>query len=255
MSDLSKAALPFVIAAGAIGYLLGRYAPTWFSSTLGPKYLHPQQFTSAVMEYTLKVGMREHPALQELREATSKLPRAFMMSSPDEANFLGLLAKILDAKKVIEVGVYTGYGTLSIALGLPANGQILALDINEEYVAIGRPFWKKAGVEDKIQVKIAPATETLAKLLADGEAGTYDMAFVDADKPNYINYFEALLPLLRQGGVIVFDNMLWSGKVATNNNEPNTVALRRLNTILKNDPRVEIAMLVMADGVTIVRKK
>jgi len=177
-----------------------------------------------------------------------------MMSPPDEANFFGLLLRTMKATKVLEVGVFTGYGTLNMALALPKTGKLVAMDISSEYAAIGKPYWEKAGVSDIIQLVIAPATDTLAKLVKD-EAGTYDFAFVDADKSNYVNYLEAILPLLRPGGIIAFDNVLWHGSVLDPaNNSVDTIGIRTLNDKLKSDNRVEIAMVAMADGVTFVRK-
>jgi len=247
-----------IILVGALGYLLGKYGGSmvnfFYPKRSQAKFLEPPRFTSEVMQYAREIGLREHPALKELRLETAKHEKARMMSAPDEANFFTLLLKTIQANKVIEIGVFTGYGTLALALGLPKNGKVLALDVNAEWPAIGKPFWEKAGVSDKIQLKIAPASESLAQLVKD-ESGTFDFAFVDADKANYVNYLEALLPLLRPGGLIAFDNVLWHGKVVdTKSTDPDTVGIRALNVKLQNDPRVEIAMLTIADGVTFVRK-
>jgi caffeoyl-CoA O-methyltransferase len=167
-----------------------------------------------------------------------------------------LLAKLIGAKRCIEVGVFTGYSSLAVALALPEDGRILACDVSEQWTAIARKFWREAGVEHKIELKLQPAVRTLEQLLAAGEAGRYDFAFVDADKPAYDTYYELLLKLLRPGGLMALDNTLWSGAVANpNEREPNTVALRTLNDKLHRDERIDLSLLPVGDGLTIARKR
>jgi caffeoyl-CoA O-methyltransferase len=180
---------------------------------------------------------------------------AQMQISPDQAQFMQLLVKLIQAKKTLEVGVFTGYSSLWVALGLPDDGQIIACDVSEEYTSIARPFWKEAGVEPKIDLRLRPALETLDELLAGGQAGTFDFAFIDADKTNYDNYYERSLKLLRTQGLIAIDNTIWSGRVADpNENDSDTVALRKLNQKLHSDDRVTLSMLTIGDGLTLAMK-
>jgi predicted O-methyltransferase YrrM len=169
---------------------------------------------------------------------------------------MALLAKLIGAKRCIEVGVFTGYSSLAVALALPEDGRILACDVSEQWTAIARRFWREAGVEHKIELKLQPAARTLEQLLAAGEAGRYDFAFVDADKPAYDTYYELLLKLLRPGGLMALDNTLWSGAVANpNEREPNTAALRALNDKLHRDERIDLSLLPVGDGLTLARKR
>ena len=169
---------------------------------------------------------------------------------------MALLAKLVGAKRCIEVGVFTGYSSLAVALALPEDGRILACDVSEQWTAIARRFWREAGVERKIELKLQPAVRTLEELLAAGEAGRYDFAFVDADKPAYDTYYELLLKLLRPGGLMALDNTLWSGAVADpNEREPNAVALRALNDKLHRDERIDLSLLPVGDGLTLARKR
>ena len=206
--------------------------------------------------YLLSVTTREHPALARLRDATASLEWARMQIGPDQGQFMALLAKLAGAKRCIEIGVFTGYSSISIARALPEDGRIVACDVSEEWTAIARRYWKKAGVDSKITLRLGPAVETLDQLLAQGEAGRFDFAFIDADKGNYLAYYERCLKLLRAGGLIAVDNTLWSGEVANpGNQKPDTVSLRAFNEALHHDERVDMALLPIGDGVTLARKR
>ena len=169
---------------------------------------------------------------------------------------LQLLVQLLRAQKTLEVGVFTGYSALWVALGLPDNGQIIACDISEEYTSVGRRYWKEAGVDQKIDLRLGPGLETLDGLLKTAQAGTFDFAFIDADKTNYENYYERALQLLRSGGLIAIDNTIWSGKVADPDaKDADTLAIRRLNEKLQHDERVTLSMLTVGDGLTLAMKR
>jgi len=205
----------------------------------------------AIARYVVERGAREHPALGELRKATRPMPNAGMQISPDQGAFLALLVKMIGAKRCIEIGTYTGYSALAVALALPKDGRIVCCDISEEWTAVGKPFWKKAGVASKIDLRIGPALDTLGAL-----KGRFDFAFIDADKENYLPYYERCLALLRRGGVIAVDNVLWSGEVAKPKaKDALTRALRAFNDKVHADKRVDIAMLSVADGLTLLRKR
>jgi len=214
------------------------------------------QITDEIHRYLLAHSVREPEVLARLRAATASLPQAQMQIGPEQGQLMGLLARLVGAKRCIEIGVFTGYSSLAVALALPEDGRILACDVSEEWTAIARRFWREAGVEHKIELKLQPATRTLEQLLAAGETGRYDFAFIDADKPSYDTYYELLLKLLRPGGLIALDNTLWSGHVADpNNRDPNTVALRALNDKLHRDERVDLSLLPVGDGLTLARKR
>jgi predicted O-methyltransferase YrrM len=214
------------------------------------------QITDEIHRYLLAHSVREPEVLARLRAATASLPQAQMQIGPEQGQLMGLLARLVGAKRCIEIGVFTGYSSLAVALALPEDGRILACDVSEEWTAIARRFWREAGVEHKIELKLQPATRTLEQLLAAGESGRYDFAFIDADKPSYDTYYELLLQLLRPGGLIALDNTLWSGHVADpNNRDPNTVALRALNDKLHQDERVDLSLLPVGDGLTLARKR
>lgn len=208
-------------------------------------------------QYLHAHSLREHPAQVALREATHSHPHVVMQISPEQGQFMALLIKMLGAKRAIEVGVFTGYSALSVALAMPADGYLLACDINEEFTRIGKPFWKQAGVESRIDLQLAPALKTLDARLAAGEAGTYDFAFIDADKPSYDAYYERLLKLIRSGGVIAIDNVLWSGRVAepAAADDTETRALQTLNDKLHRDERIDLSLLPIGDGLTLARKR
>jgi predicted O-methyltransferase YrrM len=207
-------------------------------------------------DYVIEHSVREHPAQVELRRATSSHPYAMMQISPEQGQFMALLVRAIGARRCIEVGVFTGYSALTVALALPADGHILACDISDEYTRVGRPFWEAAGVANKIELKLAPAIETLQSRIAGGEAGTYDFAFIDADKGGYDAYYERCLDLLRPGGLIAIDNVLWSGHVARlPAKDADTAALQALNDKLHYDERVDLSLLPVGDGLTLARKR
>jgi len=206
-------------------------------------------------DYLLTHSLREHPEQIALREATRSHPRAGMQISPEQGQFMALLVKLLGARRALEIGVFTGYSALSVALALPADGRILACDISEEYTRIGRPYWERAGVAHKIDLRLAPALETLDAELAAGAAGRYDFAFIDADKTGYASYVERCLQLLRPGGLIAIDNVLWSGAVAQPARDEDTRALQALNERLHGDERIDLSMLPVGDGLTLARKR
>ena len=179
-----------------------------------------------------------------------------MQIGPDQGQLMQLLVQVLCAKKTLEVGVFTGYSALWVALGLPGDGRIVACDISEEYTAVARRYWKEAGMDKKIDLRLGPALETLDKLINAGQSGTFDFAFIDADKTNYENYYERSLQLLRAGGLIAIDNTIWSGRVADlNEQDKDTVAIRRLNEKLFSDERVTLSMLTVGDGLSLAMKR
>lgn len=206
--------------------------------------------------YILSVSLREGKVLRRLREETAGFPNPNMQISPDQGQFMALLLRIMGAKKVIEIGVFTGYSSLWMAGALPEDGLIIACDINEEYTAVARRYWQEAGVAHMIDLRLAPALETLDSLIADGETGTADFVFVDALKTEYRDYYERALHLLRPGGIIAIDNTLWDGKVADPGIEDAaTSALRELNAFLHGDDRIDLSLLPLADGLTLCRKR
>ena len=206
-------------------------------------------------KYLLDHSVREHAVLAELREATRTQKHAGMQIAPDQGQFMALLVKLIGARRTIEIGVFTGYSALSVALALPDDGKVLACDINDEYTRIGKPFWQQAGVAHKIDLRLKPAIETLDAELAAGAQGRYDFAFIDADKCGYDAYYERCLQLLRTGGLIAIDNTLWSGKVAHRADSDDTAALQALNDKLHRDERIDVSLLAIGDGVTLARKR
>jgi predicted O-methyltransferase YrrM len=209
----------------------------------------------ALYSYLLNHSVREHPALRELREATAGMPHAGMQISPEQGQFMALLVRLVNAMRTLEIGVFTGYSAMSVALALPSDGKIVACDVSEEWTAVARKHWAKAGVAGKIDLRLAPALQTLDKLIAEDAAGTFDFAFIDADKTNYLAYYERCLTLVRRGGLIAVDNTLWSGAVADpRNGERDTVAIRAFNDALHHDGRVEISLLPVGDGLTLALK-
>ncbi len=204
--------------------------------------------------YLLSVGVREPDVLRRLREETAALPNANMQIAPEEGAALAMLVRLIGARKVLEIGTFTGYSSTAMALALPADGRILCCDVSEEWTDIARRAWADAGVADRVELRLGPAVDTLDDLLAADEAGTFDLAFIDADKENYAAYYERALRLVRPGGLIAIDNVLWSGRVADPSvNDDNTVAIRELNAQIAADERVDVAMLPVADGLTLAR--
>jgi predicted O-methyltransferase YrrM len=212
--------------------------------------------TPELLDYTRRVTLREPDVARRLREETARLPDAQMQISPDQGQFMALLIHLLDARKTLEVGVFTGYSSLSVALALPDDGRIVACDVSEEWTAVAKRYWREAGVEQKIDLRLRPALQTLDDLIALGQGGSFDFAFIDADKANYSNYYERCLVLLRPGGLIAVDNVLWSGKVIDRAvKDADTRAIRTFNQQLKNDQRVWLSMLPVRDGLTLASKK
>ncbi len=205
-----------------------------------------------VRKYLLDHSLREPAAAAELRAATAKLPYAGMQISPEQGQLMALLVKLGGVKRAIEIGVFTGYSALTVALALPEDGHLLACDISDAYTRIGKPFWQQAGVSDKIELVIAPAQQTLDARLA----ASYDFAFIDADKTGYDAYYERCLKLLRVGGLIAIDNTLWGGSVARPAaGDADTAALQALNAKLHDDERIDLALLPLGDGLTLARKR
>ncbi|MBD1939259.1 class I SAM-dependent methyltransferase [Microcoleus sp. FACHB-68] len=209
-----------------------------------------------IYDYLLSASLREIGILHRLREETANHPYAMMQISPEQGQFMALIVQLLGAKKTLEVGVFTGYSSLTVALALPPDGKIIACDVSEEYTTIARRYWQEAGVAEKIDLKLAPALQTLDNLLAAGEAGTFDFAFIDADKENYDAYYERALQLVRTGGLIAIDNVLWGGRVADPQVQDNsTQAIRRLNEKLHQDERITLSLVPIADGLTLALKR
>jgi predicted O-methyltransferase YrrM len=205
--------------------------------------------------YLLDVSLREHPVMMQLRAVTREHAHANMQISPEQGQFMALLVNLAGARRTLEIGVFTGYSALAVALALPADGRIIACDVNEDYTAVARDFWKKAGVDHKIDLHLAPAIDTLDALIADGQAGCFDFAFIDADKTGYDAYYERCLTLLRRGGLIVIDNVLWGGSVARPAEDDDTAAIQALNRKLRDDERIDLSMLPVGDGLTLARKR
>ncbi len=206
--------------------------------------------------YILSASLREADVLRRLREETAEMPLAVMQIAPEQGQFMALIVELIGAKRTLEVGVFTGYSSLAVALALPDDGHITACDVSEEWTAIARRYWAEAGVAHKIDLRLAPAIETLDALLADGQAGSYDFAFIDAEKTEYAEYYERVLQLLRQGGLVAVDNVLWNGAVADPaNDEDDTNAIRAFNEKLLGDDRVSLSLLPLADGLTLARKR
>jgi len=206
-------------------------------------------------EYVLDNSLREHPAQAALREATRRHRYAGMQIAPEQGQFMAMLVKLLDARRTIEIGVFTGYSALAVALALPDDGRLLACDVSDEFTRIGRPFWEQAGVAHKIDLQLAPALDTLDARLTTGEAGHYDFAFIDADKSGYDAYYERCLRLVRPGGLIAVDNTLWGGDVARSARDADTAALQAFNRRLHGDERVDVSLLPFSDGLTLARKR
>jgi predicted O-methyltransferase YrrM len=207
-----------------------------------------------VYEYVLKASSREPEVLARLRKATAAVRMSEMQIGADQGQLMGLLVKLIGASRCIEVGTYTGYSALAVALALPPQGQLITCDVSAEWVNVGRPFWREAGVESRIDLRLKPAIETLDELLVKGEAGRFDFAFIDADKPNYIGYYERLLQLIRQGGLIAVDNTLGlSGAPIFSQDSESAKAMRIFNELVHYDERVDLAMLTVGEGLTLLR--
>jgi len=212
-----------------------------------------------IISYIENHSARLHPVQKELMEETFNIVNSNdskMLGAPEVLQMNQILMQTLNAKKVLDVGVFTGASSLAAALALPEGGKVIACDISEEFTSIGKTFWEKAGVSDKIDLHLRPATETLQELIDAGEEGTFDFAFIDADKPNYYNYYKMCLKLLRSGGIITVDNVLWSGKIVQEEiQDENTVALRKFNDAVAADEEVTVSMQNIGDGLSIIRKK
>lgn len=211
--------------------------------------------TDELREYILSVSLREHSLLESLRIETAKMPEAKMQISPDQGQFMAMLLCLMEARLVLEIGTFTGYSALSMALALPPDGLIIACDISDEYAKIARRYWSEAGVADRITLRLAPASKTLDDLLAEDRTDTFDAAFIDADKENYDLYFERCLALVRPGGLIMIDNVLRGGDSANSATESlSTQSIQALNRKLHSDPRVNLSLVPIGDGLTLVRK-
>ena len=213
------------------------------------------QITDDLYDYLLNANRPLPELFVSLREETAKMPNGGMQISTEQGHFMALLTRLLKAHKVLEVGVFTGYSALTVATALPEDGKLIACDVSHEWTSIGRKYWEDAGVAHKIDLRIAPALETLDALITEGHSGTFDFAFIDADKPNYDAYYERMLQLVRPGGLIAIDNTLWSGHVANpEKNDESTVALRALNAKIRDDHRVHLSLLPVGDGLTLAMK-
>ena len=214
------------------------------------------QLTPELYTYLLEVSLRESDLLQELRERTRRMPEARMQIAPEQGQFMTLLARLLGARQALEIGVFTGYSALCVASALPVDGRLIACDISAEYTRIAREYWERAGVADRIDLRLAPASETLATLLAEGAAGSFDLAFIDADKTGYADCYEQCLALLRPGGLIVVDNVLWNGRVLdAATADEDTRAIRAFNRRIHKDARVDLSLVPIGDGLSLLRKR
>ncbi|MEP6697237.1 MAG: class I SAM-dependent methyltransferase [Pseudonocardiales bacterium] len=212
--------------------------------------------TDEVHDYLVRVGGREPEVLRRLREHTQAIPQHNMQIAPEQGAFMAVLAELTGARRCLELGTFTGYSALAVALVLPPDGSILCCDVSEEWTSIAKRFWAEAGVADRIELRLAPALETLDGLLADGAQDSFDFAFVDADKVNYPAYHDRLMRLVRPGGVMLWDNVLWSGEVVNPDaDDPDTRAIREINDMLAADERITLAMLPIADGLTVARRR
>jgi caffeoyl-CoA O-methyltransferase len=212
--------------------------------------------SDALQAYVSEHGVREHPVLAELRAATDGMPHAGMQIGPDQGAFMAMLVRLLGARRTIEIGTFTGYSALAVALALPPDGKVVACDISEEWTSMARRYWEKAGVASKIDLRLGRATKTLDEMIAAGEAGGYDFAFIDADKSAYLDYYERCLRLLRPGGLVAVDNTLWNGAVIDPaDTTEDTKAIRAFNDAVYRDERVDVSLVMVGDGVTLARKR
>lgn len=209
----------------------------------------------AIHEYVQRWGLREPAILARLREETATHPRAQMQIAPEQGAILGLLVELIGARRCLEIGTFTGYSSLAVALAMPDDGQIVCCDVSDQYTSTARRYWAEAGVADRVDLRLGPAVDTLDALLAEGAVGSFDLAFIDADKPGYPAYWERCLELVRPGGLIALDNVLWGGAVADPaQDDPDTQTMRQVNESIAAEPRVHHVMLAIADGMTIARK-
>lgn len=214
------------------------------------------EITPALYEYLLDVSLREHPVLADLREQTSHMELAMMQVAPEQAQFLQFLIRIIQAEKVLELGTFTGYSALAMALALPEHGEVITCDISEQWTKNTRSFWERAGQGNKINLRIAPALQTLQHLLDEGYQHQFDFIFIDADKTNYLNYYEMALKLISKKGIIAIDNIFWDGNVInTEDKSAQTREIRRLNAFIKEDQRVDTSLLAIADGLFLVKPR
>lgn len=209
-----------------------------------------------IYNYLCDVSINEPELLRQLREETAQVEYSVMQISPEQGQFMSLLIKLMGAKRAIEIGTYTGYSSICVASAMPEDGKLICCDISPQWTSIAEKYWARAGLENKIELFSQPAEQTLQKLLDDGAEKSFDFMFIDADKQNYIMYYEMALRLLRKGGLIAVDNTLWSGAVADpENTEPGTRAIRRFNERLKQDDRVSHSLLTIGDGLTLILKE
>lgn len=212
--------------------------------------------TERLQDYVVAVGLREHPAQAALRAETDAMEYGGMRSSAEQVQLLGLLVELMGARRILEIGCFTGYGTLGFALALPPDGTVVTLDVNEDWAGMGRRYWREAGVEAKIELRVAPALESLDRLIAEGAAGSFDIAYVDADKKGYGDYCERALRLVRPGGLVALDNMLWHGAVADPDDRSHqAVMLRQVATRLHDDPGLTVSLLPIGDGLMLARRR
>jgi predicted O-methyltransferase YrrM len=212
--------------------------------------------TDAIRDYLLAVTVREPPLLVRLREETQRLPSGGMQISPEQGRFMAFRGELLGVRRYLEVGVFTGYSSLSVALAMPPDGRIVACDRSEEWTSVARRYWREAGVLEKVELRLGYALDTLDEVLALGGRGTFDFVFVDADKESALEYYERGLELLRKGGLFAFDNALWGGRVADpSNNDASTLGVRALNARASNDPRVSATLVPIGDGLLLATKR
>lgn len=207
-------------------------------------------------DYLLRVSLREPDIMRRLRETTRALPEADMQIAPEQAQLLGFLVELTGARRCLEIGTFTGYSTLALAAALPAGGSVVACDVSDEWTEIARGYWREAGVLERIDLRLAPAADTLQALVAGGETGTFDLALIDADKESYLRYYEWCLKLLRAGGLVAIDNVLWAGRVIDRSvSDDETTAIREFNRALHEDSRVSLSLVPIGDGMTLARKR
>jgi predicted O-methyltransferase YrrM len=211
--------------------------------------------TGEMAAYLRAVSFRDAELLRRLREETSTMPQSSMQTAPEQGQLLGLLVRALGVRRALEVGVFTGYSSLNIALALPQDGSLIACDVSDEWTSVARRYWAEAGIAGKIDLRLGPALETLDRLIAGGQAGSFDFAFIDADKENYLDYYERALELLRPGGMFVADNVLWHERVIDLSDQtPGTLAIREFNSYLYGDERIELSIVPLGDGLTLALK-